>query len=80
MIVEQDRGQRAAHVPDDVITEHAKEDVGAHAASEAMVDRAHFQFDGLDGTEGAFDLGQALVGRTVAAVSRLSAGTLVRNT
>jgi hypothetical protein len=37
-------------------TEHAEEDMGTHAVCEAVMDRPHFEFDGLDRAEGALDL------------------------
>ena len=32
VIIEEHQGERAAHVPLDVVGEHAQEDMGAHAA------------------------------------------------
>ena len=37
-----------AHVPLDVVGEHAQEDVGAHARRGPVVDRADLEIDGLD--------------------------------
>ena len=49
-------------MPDHVIGEHAQEDVGAHPSGETVVDRADVEVHGLQGAEGALDLGQALIG------------------
>jgi hypothetical protein len=67
--------------------------MGAHPSGETMVDGPDFEIDGFNGTEGPFDLGKAFIGgdkeRTfivsgkrslTAAVSSVSAGTLVLNT
>ena len=54
--------KRAAHVPLDVVGEHAEEDVGADPAFEAVVDGAHLEIDGLVAAERPFDPAQALVG------------------
>lgn len=62
MIHEQERCQRLAQVPDDVVGQHAQEDMRAHAAGQAVVDRADLESDRLEGAEGAFHTGQALVG------------------
>jgi hypothetical protein len=61
VILEEDGGEGLAHVPLEVIGEHAEEDVGAHAVGEAMVDGSDLEIDGLDRAEGALDEGEALV-------------------
>ena len=61
-IVIEHRREALAHVPFDMIGEHAQADVGAHARSGPMEDRSDLQIDGLDAADGALDLGQALVG------------------
>ena len=50
-----------AHVPLEVVGEHAQEDVRAHPIGCAVMDGAHLQIDGLERTEGALDVGQRLV-------------------
>ena len=50
-----------AHVPLDVVGEHAQEDVRAHPIGGAVVDRAHLQVDRLERAERALDVGQRLV-------------------
>ena len=50
-----------AHVPLDVVGEHAQEDMRAHPIGQTVVDRAHLQIDGLERTEGALDVGERLV-------------------
>ncbi len=63
VVVEEHRGERAAHVPLDVVGEHAQEDVGAHAAGQPVVDGPHLEVDGLEAAKRAFDSAQALVRR-----------------
>ena len=43
LVVEQQRFEPLAHVPFDIVGEHAQEDVGAHAGASVVIDRAHFQ-------------------------------------
>ena len=62
MILEQQGRQLLAHVPVDVIGEHAEEDVRPHAAGEPVVDGADVEVDRLEVAEGALDVGEALVG------------------
>jgi len=62
VIVEQDGGERLAHVPFQMIGEHAQEHVGAHAWADPMEDRTNVEVDGLEAAEGALDAGQALIG------------------
>ena len=62
MIVEEPRRQRFTHMPDHVIGEHARKDVGAHPSGEAVVNRADVEVHGFYGTEGPLDLGDALIG------------------
>ena len=50
-----------AHVPLDVVGEHAQEDVRAHAIGRAVMDGAHLQIDGFERAEGTLDAGQRLV-------------------
>jgi len=51
VVVKEHWSQRLAHVPLDVIGEHAQEDMGSHAILVAVVDGAHLQIDGLDASE-----------------------------
>jgi hypothetical protein len=60
IIVEQARRQRLAHLPLEVIAEHAQAHVGAHARAGVVVDRTNFEVYGLDAAKGALDLGQVL--------------------
>src|SRR6476660_9284227 len=53
--------QRLAHVPLEIIGEHAQQHVGADPIGQAVVDRSDLKIDGLDGPKGAFGLAQALV-------------------
>jgi hypothetical protein len=46
-VVVEHRRQTGAHVPVDVIGEHAEEDVGAHAVGQPVVDRPDLQVDRL---------------------------------
>ena len=45
---EEQRSPSPAHVPLDVVGEHAQEDVCAHAIGGAVVDRTHLQVDRLE--------------------------------
>src|SRR5271157_2222572 len=60
--MEEERRQLLAHMPFDVIGEHAQEDVGAHSVLVPVTDRTDIEIDGLHAAEGAFDAGQILVG------------------
>jgi len=72
VIVEQQFGPGAAQVPDEIIGEHGKKDVGADAVvglqptglsrGEAMMDRPDLEIDGLDRAEGALHPRERLVG------------------
>ena len=61
VIIEQDRSQRLAHVPFEIVGEHAQQHVGADPIGQAVVDRSDLEIDRLDGPEGAFGLAQTLV-------------------
>ena len=62
VVVEQERLEGLAHVPLDVVGEHAQEDVRPHPVGAAVVDRPHLQVDRLERPKGALDLRQVLVG------------------
>jgi hypothetical protein len=62
VIVEEDRLEGLAHVPFEMVSEHAQEDVSAHAVAVAVVDRADLEVDGLVAAEGALDGCELLVG------------------
>ena len=62
VVVEEQRGEGASHVPLDVIGEHAEEDVGPHAPLEAVVDGTDLEVDALEASEGALHAAEALVG------------------
>ena len=74
VLVEQDGGEPLAHVPFDVVGEHAQQHVSAHALGEVVVDGPHLEIDGLDAVEGALDPAQSLVGAHRVLGSELSLG------
>jgi hypothetical protein len=45
VVIEQCRRERLAHLPLDIVGEHAQQDVGAHLLFEAMVSREDFEVD-----------------------------------
>ena len=61
LVVEHGR-QLLAHVPLDVIGEHAQEDMRPNPRCEAVVERPDLQIDGLERAKGAFHLGERLAG------------------
>jgi len=63
VILEEQRRQRLAHMPDQVISEHAQEHMGAHALGEAVVDGADFEVHGFHRAKGALDVSEAFIGR-----------------
>ncbi len=60
-VVEEQRSERLAHVPLDVVGEHAQEDVSSDVVLGAVVNGPHQQVHALQAAEGSFDEGQALV-------------------
>ena len=62
VVVEEQRGERAAHVPLDAVGEHAEKDVGADRAFKAVVDGPHPDIDGLVAAERPLYPAQAPVG------------------
>ena len=58
VVVEENRRQIAAHVPLDVVGEHAEKDVAAYPVLEAVMNRADLQIHGLDRAKRALDGGQ----------------------
>lgn len=62
VIIEEDRGQDPAHVPFDIVGQHAKEDMSLHAIRQAMVDWADLEIDALQAPKRPFHLTEALVG------------------
>ena len=62
VVLEQHRGEVSLHVPDDVVGEHAQEDVGADAVGPAMVDRTDVEVAGFEVAKAAFGVAEALVG------------------
>ncbi len=62
MVVEQHWSQRLAHVPFEIVGEHAEQDMGAHPRCGPMEHGTQLDIDGLHAAEGAFDAGKALVG------------------
>jgi len=61
VVVEEDGSEGLAHVPFEVVGEHAQQDMGADAVGAAMVDGADLEIDGLMAAEGALDPGELLV-------------------
>jgi hypothetical protein len=51
VIVEQDGLERLAHVPFEIVGEHAQQHMGAHTASATMMDRPDLEIDGLEAAE-----------------------------
>ena len=51
-----------AHVPFEIVGEHAQQHVGAHAVGAAMMDGPDFEIDGLEAAEGALDAGEVFIG------------------
>ena len=62
LVVEQHRLEFLAHVPFDVVGQHAKEDVGPNPGFAAVVDGPDLQIHGLETAEGAFHTTEPLVG------------------
>jgi len=55
-VVEQHRGKALAHVPFQVIGQHAKKDMRTDPIRQPVIHRANMQIDGFDAAEGAFDM------------------------
>ena len=62
VIIEEDRGQDLAHVPFDIVGQHAKEDMSLHALSQAMVDGTDLEIDALQASKRPLHLAETLVG------------------
>ncbi len=62
VVVEEQGFEPLAHVPFDVVGEHAQEDMSADAVGGIVVDGPDLEVDGLQAAEGALDRAQALVG------------------
>jgi hypothetical protein len=60
VIVEQ-RRQALAHMPLQVIGEHAKKHVGPHAIDQPVIGRPDLEIDGLDAAEGALHQAEGFV-------------------
>lgn len=61
VVIEEQWGEGATHVPFDIEGEHAEKDVGPDSFGKP--DRwAHLEIDCLEASEGTFDLSEALVG------------------
>ena len=56
VVVEQ-RRQALAHVPFEVVGQHAHKHVGTHAIGQPVIDRPDLEVDGLDAAEGVAPLG-----------------------
>jgi hypothetical protein len=48
VIVKQDRSKRGAHVPFEVVGEHAEQHVRPHPIGQAMMDRANLEIDSFE--------------------------------
>ena len=59
VVVEQDRLERLAHVPFEIVGEHAQQHVGAHAVATTMMDWSDLDIDGLEAAERTFGVRQA---------------------
>ena len=62
VVVEQQRRQLLAHVPFQVIGQHAQQHMRPHTCCRPVEHRAQFQIHGFHAAEGALDPGEALVG------------------
>jgi len=62
VIVEQDGREHLAHVPLDIVGEHAQKHVGAHAIGTAMMNGPDLDIDGLEASKGALDVGELFIG------------------
>ena len=62
VVVEHHGRERLAHVPFEIVGEHAQEDMGADAIAGIVEDRPDFEIDRLGAAEGPLDMGQAFVG------------------
>ena len=51
VLIKEQGSERLAHVPLDVIGEHAQEDVATHPVGTVMVDGTNLEIDGLDAAE-----------------------------
>jgi len=67
-VVVEDRRQALAHVPFQIVSEHAEEDVGAHPVGKPVVDRPDVQIDGFHRTDRVLDEGEGLVAHDRGAV------------
>src|SRR6201995_2276226 len=61
VITEEHRRKGPAHVPFDVVGEHAEKDVCAYAALQTVMDGAHLEINGFEATEGLFYGAQVFV-------------------
>jgi len=61
VIIEQNRRQQAAHMPLDVVSEHAEQDVSADAIRQAMVNGPDVEVNRLQAAKGAFNARQIFV-------------------
>src|SRR5271165_277375 len=62
VVLKQHRGEVSLHPPDDVVGQHAQEDMGADAMGPAMVDRADVEVAGFDVAEAALGGAEAFIG------------------
>ena len=69
-----------AEVPFEVVGEQAEEGVGADAVFAAVADRADLELGALEGAEGAFGVGELLVGADDVGGGERRSSRLVRRT
>ena len=62
MVVEEDGSETLAHMPMDIIGEHAQKDMSADTIGEVVMDGADLQFGALEAAKSALDLGEIFVG------------------
>src|SRR6516164_10511681 len=62
MVIEQEGGKSASHVPFEIVGEQAQKDMGADPRLGPMKHRPDCEIDAFEAAKGMFDMGQALVG------------------
>ena len=62
MVIEQDGGKLAPHMPFEIVGEQAQKDMGADPRLGPMKHRPDREIDAFEAAKGAFDMGQACMG------------------
>jgi hypothetical protein len=62
VIIEQQVREFLAHMPDDVVSQHAQEHLRTDPPGQAVMDGSDFQVDRFERAESALDVGEARVG------------------